>query len=255
MNAKGWDVNFRSDMTCELAYKGNSLGFIPATGKLYAPDIEFIPLASAPTPIPEVTAFVDTPLSLDLWHARVGHIGKEAVSRLNRVAKGIVIQSSSPLSHCESCILAKHPHLPFHSSETERAPTFLDLIHSDVCGPVPTLTPHGKRYFIVFLDDHSHALDLQLLASKDQALEAWRTLRARWENMSGLRVKIFRSDNGGEFINAAFTAHLEEVGIQRQRSAPYAHQQNGKAERVMRTIEGRMYAMLDFARLPPGLWG
>jgi transposase InsO family protein len=73
--------------------------------------------------------------------------------------------------------------------------------------------------------------------------------------MSGLRVKIFRSDNGGEFINDTFTLNLEEVGIQHQCSASYAHQQNGKAERVMRMIKGRMYAMLDFSCLPIGLWG
>ncbi|KIK31542.1 hypothetical protein CY34DRAFT_36099, partial [Suillus luteus UH-Slu-Lm8-n1] len=70
MNAKGWDINFRANMTCELAYKGSMLGSIPATGKLYAPDFDFIPF-SLPTaaPLPEVTAFIDVPLSLDLWHA------------------------------------------------------------------------------------------------------------------------------------------------------------------------------------------
>jgi hypothetical protein len=105
------------------------------------------------------------------------------------------------------------------------------------------------------LDDHTHALDLQLLATKDQALDAWRTLRAQWETMSGLRVNIFRSDNGREFINDLFTLNLEEAGIQHQHSAPYAPQQNGKAERVMCTIEGCMYAILDFSCLPAGLWG
>jgi hypothetical protein len=69
--------------------------------------------------VPELSAFVDVPLSLDLWHARIGHIGRESVLRLARVAKGVTLQSSSPLSHCESCILAKHPHQPFTSSETE----------------------------------------------------------------------------------------------------------------------------------------
>ncbi|KAG2031882.1 hypothetical protein BDR03DRAFT_1027740, partial [Suillus americanus] len=144
-------------MTCELAYKSTLLGSIPATGKLYAPDFDFIPFSLPVTvaPLPELSAFVDVPLSLDLWHACVGHIGKDAVTHLNRVAKGVVLQTTMPLSHCESCILAEHPHQPFHSSETERADTFLDLIHSDVCGPIPTLTTHGKHYFIVFLDDHS----------------------------------------------------------------------------------------------------
>ena len=57
-------------------------------------------------------------------------------------------------------------------------------------------------------------------------------------------MKTFRSDNGGEFLSAAFAADLADAGIERQLSAPYAHQQNGKAKRVIRTIEGRMYAML-----------
>jgi hypothetical protein len=187
MNAKGLDVSFCANMTCELAYKGTLLGCIPATGKLYAPNLEFIPFeqpSATITHMPELSTFSDVPLTLDLWHTRIGHIGKDAVLHLNRVAKGIVIQSSSPLSHCESCILAKHPHQPFHPSETERATSFLDLIHSDICGPIPTTTTHGKQYFVVFLDDYTHALDLQLLASKDQALDAWHTLRARWENMS-----------------------------------------------------------------------
>lgn len=258
MNAKGWDVSFRANMTCELTYKQNHLGAIPATGKLYAVDLDFIPVAHPATNLvrqPELSAFAHVPLSLDLWHARIGHIGRSAVMRLDRTARGVTVESASPLSHCESCIVAKHPHQPFHASETGRAQKFLDLIHADVCGPIQPVTPHGKHYFVIFLDDSTHALDLQLLATKDQALAAWRTLRARWENLSGSHVKTFRSDNGGEFINEAFTADLEQAGITRQRSAPYAHQQNGKAEHVMRTIEGRMYAMLDFARLPRSLWG
>jgi hypothetical protein len=258
MNAKGWDVNFRLDMTCELGYKGSLLGSIPATGKLYAPNLEFIPSSDVPpitAPSTELSTFIDVPLSLDLWHARIGHISHDAVMHLNHVTKGITIQSTSPLSHCKSCILAKHPHLPFQTSETECAAAFLDLIHSDVCDLIPTITPHGKQYFIIFLNDHTYALDLQLLALKDQALKAWQLLCARWENLSGRCVKVFRSDNGGEFINEVFTANLEETGIQRQCSAPYTHQQNGKAEHVMRTIKGRMYAMLDFACLPPSLWG
>ncbi|KAG2108869.1 hypothetical protein DEU56DRAFT_706462, partial [Suillus clintonianus] len=83
----------------------------------------------------------------------IGHIGKDAVMHLGRVAQGVTIDSPALLSHCESCIMAKHPHQPFRSSETERANAFLDLIHADVCGPLPTVTPHGKYYFIIFLDD------------------------------------------------------------------------------------------------------
>ena len=188
MNAKGWDVSFRAyPSRCELAYRGIELGAIPITGKLFAVDMEFIPFVD-PVPAlvhePELAAFAHVPLTLDLWHARVGHIGKHAVTRLDKIAKGVTVHSDAPLSHCELCIMAKHPRLPFHTSETERAGRFLELIHSDICGPIPVLTPHGKHYFVVFLDDHTNILDVQLLATKDQALSAWQTVRARWETMS-----------------------------------------------------------------------
>ncbi|KAG1821739.1 uncharacterized protein BJ212DRAFT_1203276, partial [Suillus subaureus] len=83
----------------------------------------------------------------------IGHIGQDAVMRLNRIAKGVTIQSSSPLSHCESCILTKHPRQPVSFLQDQHAVAFLDLIHSDVCGPILTITPHGKHYFIIFLDN------------------------------------------------------------------------------------------------------
>ena len=106
----------------------------------------------------------------------------------------------------------------------------LDLIHSNLCGPFPVRMPHGKLYFIVFLDDYTNLINVQLLSSKDQALEAWSIVKARWENHTERHVKVFRSDNGGEFISNAFTKTLQDAGIECQLSAPYAHQQNGKAE-------------------------
>jgi len=97
-------------------------------------------------------------------------------------------------------------------------------------GQMPDATPHLKHYFIIFLNDHTHALNIQLLAMKDQALCTWMTIHVKWKNMSRLRVKIFCLDNGGEFINDTFTNALEAAGIVRQCLAPYAHQQNGKAK-------------------------
>jgi hypothetical protein len=82
MNAKGWDVNFKSNMTCELGYKGNTLGSIPATGELYAVDLDFIP-HSEPSPaclMPEFAAFIQAPLTLDLWHAHLGHLGQNTIA-------------------------------------------------------------------------------------------------------------------------------------------------------------------------------
>jgi hypothetical protein len=257
MLSKGWDCVFHaSPPCCELVYRGTDLGAIPMVNNLCYVNLEFLPapstqnsidVASIPSSPHEISAFTHVTPSLDLWHARLGHIGGEAVHRLPLFASGAAVSSKTTLSKCESCIMGKHPRHPHPPSESPRATHFLDLIHSDLCGPILISMPHNKRYFIVFLDDHTNILNLQLLATKDQALDAWHLVRARWENQLGLRVKVFCSDNGGEFLNAAFTKELEMAGIVWQLSAPYTHQQNGKAERVICTIEGRMYAMLNHA--------
>jgi transposase InsO family protein len=57
-------------------------------------------------------------------------------------------------------------------------------------------------------------------------------------------VKVFQSDNGEEFVSAAFTKELQDAGIERQLASPYAHQQNRKAKRAIRTLQGHALAML-----------
>jgi transposase InsO family protein len=185
----------------------------------------------------------------------MGHTGGESVRRLPHIAQGFTLNSDAAMTRCESCIIGKHPRQAHPSSQSPPASRFLELIHSDVCGPIPVVTLHHKCYFIIFLDDHTGLLALQLLVTKDQALEAWQSVRAKWETRSGLPVVAFRSDNGGEFLNEVFAADLKAAGIKHQLSTPYAHQQNGRAEHVLRTIEGRMYAMLNHAWLPRNLWG
>lgn len=180
---RGLECNFHgSPPRCELIYRGTALGSLAMSNNLFFVDLEFVrpPAVSSLTTQPHLkfSAFAQTPMSLDLWHARLGHVGGEAVRWLPLFATGALLSSSAPLSRCESCILGKHPHRPHPPSSSPCASRFLDLIHSDICGPLPILTPHGKKYFIIFLDNHTNILHLQLLATKDQALDAWHLVRA-----------------------------------------------------------------------------
>lgn len=131
----------------------------------------------------------------------------------------------------------------------------MDLVHSDVCGPFPIHTLHGKLYFIIFLHNYTHLVNVQLLASKDQALKAWKIIKPLWENHAERKVKTFRSDNSRKFINLAFRHFLHDTGISHELSSSYSHQQNGKAECALRTLQGRTLAMLQVAKLPTSLWG
>ncbi|KAG1873256.1 hypothetical protein C8R48DRAFT_550611, partial [Suillus tomentosus] len=83
----------------------------------------------------------------------MGHTGGESVRRLPHIAQGFSLDSNETMSRCESCIISKHPRQPHPTSESPPASHFLELIHSDICGPFPVETPHHKQYFIIFLDD------------------------------------------------------------------------------------------------------
>ena len=258
MVAKGWECNFRgAPPHCELVYHAQPLGSHLLQNNLCFLDVDFLhfntPLPLLRSPVP-LSAFARVSPTSDLWHARLGHVGSNAAMHVARFADGAVVDPS-PLSICKSCIVGKHAHQPFHPSETQCSSGFLDLVHADVAGPMPVFTPHGKRYLLVILDDYTHVLDVHLLTTKDQALEAWEITRRHWENKYSRQVKTFRTDNGGEFVNSAFVAALNAAGISHQLSVPYMHQQNGKAEHVIRTVEGRVLAMLHFAGLSQTYWG
>ncbi len=75
------------------------------------------------------------------------------------------------------------------------------------------------------------------------------------ENEIGHKIKVLRSDNGGEFVSKKFDAFLAECGIQRQTSAPYSPQQNGVAERANKTIMECARSMILAQGLGLEFWG
>ena len=74
------------------------------------------------------------------------------------------------------------------------------------------------------------------------------------ENQSDMKIKVFRSDNGGEYMSKKFDELLKKEDIARQTSAPYTPQQNGVAERANRTIVEMARSMLHAQNLKLDLW-
>ena len=263
MVTSGMACNFKANRVVVL-HDGTPLADGPMVGKLFALNIEFIKpppsSSSVPTSIDstdEVACFTRVPVTMDLWHHRLGHIGEAATRQLVKSTVGVAFSPGDTLSQCEPCIMGKHPRHPHPSSRTSRVTAPLELIHCDICGPFPVETPHGKRYFVIFLDDCSSGLDLQLLATRDQAFDAWCNVQPRWELQLGTKVKTFRCDGAAELPgrDQAFIAQLEAQGIKRDITPRYEHWKNGKAERVMRTLQGRILAMIVASQLPLTYWG
>ena len=56
---------------------------------------------------------------------------------------------------CETCQFGKQKRLSFPSNSAWRADEKLQLIHTDVCGPISEGLQNGSRYFLIFIDDFS----------------------------------------------------------------------------------------------------
>lgn len=131
----------------------------------------------------------------------------------------------------------------------------MDLIHTDLCGPMEQATPGGNRYFITLIDDFTRFCAVFLLKTKNEAEQRIREY-VRWtENVFGRKPKVVRSDGGGEFVGERLQQFYRDEGIQSQFSTPYSPQQNGVAERRNRSLQEMANCMLLDAGLPKCYWG
>ena len=109
-------------------------------------------------------------------------------------------------SDCEACILGKHCKTVFTKSITIYENRF-DLILCDVWIALCASREHHK-YFVTFIDEKSKYTWITLLQSKDRVLEAFINFQNHVTNHYNAKIKIFRSDNGGEYTSHAFKQHL-----------------------------------------------
>ena len=192
-----------------------------------------------------------------LWHRRLGHRDPEAVLNLSRqkLADGIEVDSCGLLLKCIRCIKGKMARQSFSKESSHHAKQTLDLIHTDVCGPMSTETFGHKKYFLTFIDDHSRYTVVYLLHSKDEVAVKLEEYIAYVSNKFGRKPQVLRSDNGTEYTGKGTQAILKKAGIQFQTSVPYSPQQNGIAERKNRTLCESARSMLFDAGLATKFWG
>ena len=112
----------------------------------------------------------------------------------------------------------------------------------------------GSRYFVTFIDDKSRFTAVYFMKTKDQVLEKFKEYEAMVTNMTEKKIKILRSDNGGEYTSKEFSNYLKEKGIQHQLSVPRTPQQNGVAERMNRTIQETARSMMHNAEQDKKFW-
>jgi hypothetical protein len=89
----------------------------------------------------------------DLWHRRLAYMSEKGLQILAKKSL-IPFAKGMPLNPCDYCLFGKQHRVSFRRSSTRKS-NVLDLVYSDVCGPIEVEYLGGNKYFVTFIDDAS----------------------------------------------------------------------------------------------------
>lgn len=192
---------------------------------------------------------------MNLWHCRFGHLNQEGLKVLSQKKMVIGLPTLKPTKEiCAVCMTGKQHRAPMSKKSSWRASRQLQLIHSDICGPITPVSHSSKRYILTFIDDFTRKTWVYFLHEKSEAFPTFKVFKASVEKEIGASITCLRTDRGGEFTSNEFGEFCKTHGITRQLTAAFTPQQNGVAERKNRTIMNSVRSMLSERQVPKDFW-
>lgn len=136
---------------------------------------------------------------------------------------------------CSGCQFGKPHQLKFHQSDYMSCEP-LELVHSDVFKPVNSPSVRGRRFMVTVIDNYSRFLWVAFMKEKSEALTKFKAFQIEAKKLTGRRVKILCSNNGGEYVSHELNECLNDCKIRRQITCSYTPQQHGVSERKNRHL-------------------
>jgi transposase InsO family protein len=170
------------------------------------------------------------------------------------VALGLPKSLPSGDIQCGACLISKSVNKNTLSSDS-RSFLPMDTWNVDLVGPFEEPALSGGLYILTIRDIGSGYCEIKVLPKKSDSTGVIIDTVLRLATMTGRRLKILRSDNGGEFNNKALSGFLASQGISTERSIAYHHYQNGTIERYNRTLQDMGRTILLDSTLPKPFWG
>lgn len=191
-----------------------------------------------------------------LWHHRLCHASIDRIKTMGKGEEyGFTLKGDQQKSFCDACAIGKFSRKPFPHKAVHTATAPLEIVHTDIGGPETPGTSSGQRYYMTITDEFTRFTWVCLLRHKSEAFLRFKEFHVLVTNQQDRKIKVLRSDNGGEYKSADFTAYCKQHGIQQQFTVPYTPQQNGISERWNRTAMERVRTMLTAANFPSSYWG
>ena len=144
---------------------------------------------------------------IDLWHKRNGHVNlqklKDMLSR--NLVSGLPLFRESTTHHvCQACQFGKQARLPF-KKESFKSSYTLQLVHSDVWGPTKEASIGGNKYYVTFIDDYTRKTWIYFMKNKSDVFYYFKIFKNQVENEVNAKIKVLRTDGGGEYFSHEFT--------------------------------------------------
>ena len=193
---------------------------------------------------------------LEQWHCRFGHLNYSYIDRLikGKLVEGMSCSSGEVNRECEACAQGKMHRIPFPKKGEKETHQALQLVHSDLCGPMNVDSVGRSKYVLTFTDDYTRYVTAYFIKSKSEVLSKFVEYVTKMENETNLRVRAIRTDNGGEYTSQYFKTFCAAKGIAHQLTNPYTPEQNGVSERLNRTLIESARSMLIHAKMSLKFW-
>jgi len=225
--------------------QGHEIGCATFENGLYHLDAEKVPTPFESGEVVAATVDFDDPVWK--WHRRLGHLGFQNMLKLLDSSTGMNVTAAQIKAKlkaiCPVCAvtraLVKIPRDPAKRHAQEPG----QMVHVDVWGPYPIEGFDGTKYFLFITDDCTRYTWSARFDRKYQLLEVFESLVKFIQKAYNITIRCCRLDN--EFERGPVGKWCDSHSIAREAIEPYAHYQNGVAERTNRTIRERAAPMVQ----------
>ena len=162
--------------------------------------------------------------------------------------------SSLSSLNCKSCKYAKLHCMHLSPKVNNRGSVPFELVHSDMWGPCPVVSPIGFQYFVTFVYDYSRTTWLYLMKNCLELFSHFRAFCAEIHTQFHVSVQNLRSDNAKEYLSKLFQSFMLQNDILHQTSCVHTPTQNGVVERKNRHLLETARALLFQMHLAKHFW-
>ncbi|GFX49471.1 retrovirus-related Pol polyprotein from transposon TNT 1-94 [Trichonephila clavipes] len=129
--------------------------------------------------------------SIEIWHQRFCHVNNDYLVKTskNDSVKGLPRLTDNGKTRCIPCKLAKSKRVSFKKTGAVRSKRPLELLHMDLCGPMPTESQGGNKYFLSIIDDYSRKVTVFPIRNKSDVFHTFIRFQKRAERFLSKRVK------------------------------------------------------------------